>query len=166
MAPSVPDLRPVGPELGLPHLGHSSAAGAGLPVSPDGRERRESSSASPPALACSAPRAVRRDVACRTSPSRPGQADPRQQARAGGHHPAPASYRVPQERDPPAALVGSRSRQAGPRRRQDRPQDRSPQHSGPARSRTPAVRRKPLRLSVAERSRPAPQPQPRVLRPP
>ena len=31
---------------------------------------------------------------------------------------------------------------------------------GPAHSRTPAVRRKPLRLSVAERSRPASQPQP------
>ena len=55
MAPSVPDLRPVGPELGLPHLGHSSAAGAGLPVSPDRRERRESSSASPAAFACPGP---------------------------------------------------------------------------------------------------------------
>ena len=51
----------------------------------------------------------------RSAPSRPGQADPRQQARAGGHHPAPASDRMPQERDPSAALVGSRSRQAGPR---------------------------------------------------
>ena len=50
----------------------------------------------------------------RSAPSRPGQADPRQQARAGGHHPAPASDRMPQERDPSAALVGSRSRQAGP----------------------------------------------------
>ena len=99
----------------------------------------------------------------RPAPSGAGQADPRQPSRAGGYHPAPAPDRLPQERDPPAALVGSRSRQAGPRRRQDGPQDRSPQHSGPARSRTPAVRRKPLRLSVPERSRPASQPQPRVL---
>ena len=99
----------------------------------------------------------------RSAPSRPGQADPQQQARAGRYHPAPASDRMPQERDPPPALVGSRSRQAGPRRRQDRAQDRSPQHSGPAHSRTPAARRKPLRLSVPERPRPATQPQPRVL---
>ena len=89
----------------------------------------------------------------RSAPSRPGQADPRQQARAGGHHPAPASDRMPQERDPSAALVGSRSRQAGPRRQQDGPQDRSPQYPGPAHSRTPAARRKPVRLSVPERSR-------------
>ena len=101
----------------------------------------------------------------RSAPSRPGQADPRQQARAGGHHPAPASDRMPQERDPSAALVGSRSRQAGPRRRQDGPQDRSPQYPGPAHSRTPAARRKPVRLSVPERSRPAPQPKSSVLVP-
>ena len=62
----------------------------------------------------------------RSAPSRPGQADPRQQARAGRYHPAPASDRMPQERDPSAALVGSRSRQAGPCRRQDRAKDRSP----------------------------------------
>ena len=43
------------------------------------------------------------------------------------------------------------------------PQDRSPQYPGPAHSRTPAARRKPVRLSVPERSRPAPQPQPCVL---
>ena len=101
----------------------------------------------------------------RSAPSRPGQADPRQQARAGGHHPAPASDRMPQERDPSAALVGSRSRQAGPRRQQDGAKDRSPQYPGPAYSRTPTARRKPLRLSVPERSRPAPQPQPPVLVP-
>ena len=101
----------------------------------------------------------------RSAPSRPGQADPRQQARAGGHHPAPASDRMPQERDPSAALVGSRSRQAGPRRQQDGPQDRSPQYPGPAHSRTPAARRKPVRLSVPERSRPAPQPKSSVLVP-
>ena len=99
----------------------------------------------------------------RSAPSRPGRADPRQQARAGRYHPAPASDRMPQERDPSAALVGTRSRQTGPCRRQDRAKDRSPQHSGPAHSRTPASRRKPLRLSVPERSRPAPQPQPCVL---
>ena len=92
----------------------------------------------------------------RSAPSRPGQADPRQQARAGRYHPAPASDRMPQERDPSAALVGSRSRQAGPCRRQDRAKDRSPQHSGPAHSRTPAARWKPVRLSVPERSRPGP----------
>ena len=111
------------------------------------------------ALALSVPRRGR------SAPSRPGQADPRQQARAGGHHPAPASDRMPQERDPSAALVGSRSRQACPRRQQDRPQDRSPQYPGPAHSRTPAARRKPVRLSVPERSRPAPQPKSSVLVP-
>ena len=72
---------------------------------------------------------------------------------------------MPQERDPSAALVGSRSRQACPRRQQDRPQDRSPQYPGPAHSRTPAARRKPVRLSVPERSRPAPQPKSSVLVP-
>ena len=66
---------------------------------------------------------------------------------------------MPQERDRSAALVGSRSRQAGPRQRQDRAEDRTPQYPGPAHPRAPAARRKPLRLSVAERSRPAPQPQ-------
>ena len=101
----------------------------------------------------------------RPAPSGAGQADPRQQARAGGHHPAPASDRMPQERDPSAALVGSRSRQAGPRRQQDGPQDRSPQYPGPAHSRTPAARRKPVRLFVPERSRPAPQPKSSVLVP-
>ena len=68
----------------------------------------------------------------RPAPPGPGRADPQEQPGAGGRHPAPASHRVPQKRDPPAALVGGRSRQAGPRRRQDGSEDRSPQYPGPA----------------------------------
>ena len=66
-----------------------------------------------------------------------------QQAGTGGHH--------------PAALAGSRWRQAGPRRWQDRAQGRSFEYAGTAHSRTPPGRRKSVRLSVPERSLPVPQ---------
>ena len=57
---------------------------------------------------------------------------------------------------PSAALVGSRSRQAGPRRQQDGPQDRSPQYPGPAHSRTPAARREVPSFSRRRETPPGP----------
>ena len=83
----------------------------------------------------------------------------KEQPGAGGRHPAPASHRVPQERNPPAALVGSPiDDSAGACRRQDgAPGSFALNSSGPKHILgTPAARRKPLRLFVAERSRHGP----------